>query len=184
MKIDALCATGHKWMLAGYGSGFVYLSRELLDQSRAHAISWLSVEEPYAMRNREFRVRDDAASRAELGCPHFAGIFALGASVDYLRLIGPDRIEARALALNRELTNRLTGAGWMVLSPLRDESMRSAETLLAVDDPPGVAGLLAQRGIAVTEKPQGIRIATHFFNNEAEIERLLAALDEIRRRGL
>ncbi|HWW73844.1 MAG TPA: aminotransferase class V-fold PLP-dependent enzyme, partial [Pyrinomonadaceae bacterium] len=27
MKIDALCATGHKWMLAGYGSGFVYLSR-------------------------------------------------------------------------------------------------------------------------------------------------------------
>ena len=24
MKIDALCATGHKWMLSGYGSGFVY----------------------------------------------------------------------------------------------------------------------------------------------------------------
>src|SRR6266581_4694334 len=29
MGIDALCATGHKWMLAGYGSGFVYLSREM-----------------------------------------------------------------------------------------------------------------------------------------------------------
>ena len=29
MKIDALCSTGHKWMLSGYGSGFVYLSREL-----------------------------------------------------------------------------------------------------------------------------------------------------------
>src|SRR6266508_5372422 len=33
MKIDALCATGHKWMLAGYGSGFVYLSHELQEQS-------------------------------------------------------------------------------------------------------------------------------------------------------
>jgi selenocysteine lyase/cysteine desulfurase len=171
-------------MLAGYGSGFVYLSRELLDQSRARAIGWLSVEEPYAMSNREFRVRDDAASRVELGCPHFAGIFALGASVDYLLEIGPAGIAERALALNRELTNKLRGAGWTVLSPLRDESMRSAETLLALDDPASVAAHLAQRGIAVTQKPQGIRIATHFFNNEEEIERLLAALDETRRAGL
>src|SRR6266496_3243524 len=34
MKIDALCATGHKWMLAGYGSGFLYLHRELLAQTK------------------------------------------------------------------------------------------------------------------------------------------------------
>jgi selenocysteine lyase/cysteine desulfurase len=30
MRIDALCSTGHKWMLGGYGSGFVYVSRALL----------------------------------------------------------------------------------------------------------------------------------------------------------
>ena len=28
------------------------------------------------------------------------------------------------------------------------------------------------------EKPQGIRVATDFFNNEADIERLIEALDE------
>src|SRR5438270_4058580 len=39
MKIDALCSNGHKWMLAGYGAGFVYLSRELLERSRPRAIS-------------------------------------------------------------------------------------------------------------------------------------------------
>ncbi len=38
MLIDALCATGHKWMLSGYGSGFVYLSRELLLQSKQRSI--------------------------------------------------------------------------------------------------------------------------------------------------
>src|ERR1051325_734854 len=37
MKIDALCATGHKWMLSGYGSGFVYISRELQQRSKPHA---------------------------------------------------------------------------------------------------------------------------------------------------
>src|SRR5262245_4743730 len=79
--IDALCTTGHKWLLAGYGSGFVYLGRHLLQQTRARALSWLSVEEPFEMRNDELRPRHDTAARIEWGCPHFAGIFALGASV-------------------------------------------------------------------------------------------------------
>ena len=82
MKIDALCSTGHKWMLSGYGSGFVYLSKELLARSRPRAIGWLSMEDPYSDKNNEIHLRHDAAARAELGCPHFAGIFALGASVD------------------------------------------------------------------------------------------------------
>src|SRR5205085_8134721 len=45
MQIDALCATGHKWMLCGYGSGFVYLSRELLYQTHSRTLGWLSVED-------------------------------------------------------------------------------------------------------------------------------------------
>ena len=47
MKIDALCATGHKWMLSGYGSGFVYISKELQAASRPRSIGWLSVQDPY-----------------------------------------------------------------------------------------------------------------------------------------
>jgi selenocysteine lyase/cysteine desulfurase len=40
---------------------------------------------------------------------------------------------------------------------------------------------LFQRGVIVTEKPQGIRVATHFFNNEDDVEQLIAGLKEIRR---
>jgi selenocysteine lyase/cysteine desulfurase len=180
MQIDALCSTAHKWMLSGYGSGFVYLSRKLLDETRARSIGWLSVEDPFEMHTREFNVRTDAAARAEMGCPHFAGIFALGAAVDYLSKIGTQKIEERVLALNRYLTGRLSEEGWHVLSPLRDEKSRSGETLVAMTRPKRVVAHLEQRDIAVTEKPQGIRVSTHFFNNEADIERLIAALDEIR----
>lgn len=180
MRIDALCATGHKWMLAGYGSGFVYLRRELLEQTQARAIGWLSVEEPYEMRNRQFELRRDAAARAELGCPHFAGIFALGAAVDYMLDTGQQQIEQRVIALNRHLTKRLIETGWRVLSPLRDENSRSGETLVEATRPQHLVAQLAERGISVTEKPQGLRVATHFFNDEEEIERLIAALDEVR----
>ncbi|HZH91896.1 MAG TPA: aminotransferase class V-fold PLP-dependent enzyme [Pyrinomonadaceae bacterium] len=180
MKIDALCSTGHKWMLGGFGSGFVFLSRALLEETRARSIGWLSVEHPFAMRNDEFRVRGDAGARAEVGCPHFAGIFSLGAAADYLLQTGTLEIERCALTLNRRLTEQLTTAGWHVLSPLADEAERSAETLVAADDPARVARHLVLRGVAVTQKPEGIRVATHFFNNEEDIARLVAALDEIR----
>lgn len=181
MRIDALCSTGHKWLLAGYGAGFVYLSRELLQRTRARTVGWLSLEEPFEMRNDAYTARRDAAARAELGCPHFAGIFALGASVEYLLGIGARNIERRALELNRHLTTSLNEAGFEVLSPLRNEATRSAETLIPMKNPERTVEHLARRGVAVTIKPQGIRAATHFFNDETDIARLVAALDEVRR---
>ena len=176
MKIDALCATGHKWMLSGYGSGFVFISRELLDRSRPRAIGWLSVTEPYALENNRVDLRNDAAARAELGCPHFSGIFALAASTEMFTGIGAENIEARVLSLNRYLTDRLNASGWKVLSPIANASWRSAETLVAVDEPGRTVSQLAAQGVIVTEKPQGIRVATHLFNNDDDIERLIEAL--------
>jgi selenocysteine lyase/cysteine desulfurase len=35
---------------------------------------------------------------------------------------------------------------------------------------------LAEQKVIVTEKPQGIRVATDFFNNDEDIERLIQAL--------
>src|SRR3569832_774083 len=173
MKIDALCATGHKWMRSGYGSGFVYISKELQSASRQRTIGWLSVHDPYGMRNDEVHLKHDMASRAELGCLHFAGVFALGASIELMQSIGIANIQARALELNRMLTSRL---GEKVLSPLGEECFRSAETLGAADNPAQIVAQLAQQNIFVTEKPQGFRVATDFFNNEDDIERLIRTL--------
>jgi selenocysteine lyase/cysteine desulfurase len=180
MQIDALCATGHKWMLAGYGSGFVYLSRNLLRQTRSRGLSWLSVEDPFEMRNAELRPRHDAAARIELGCPHFAGIFALGASVKLITEIGIENIQERILDLNQKLTGRLAENNWRVLSPLANETPRSGETLIQVNQPAEVVRALFRRGVIVTEKPEGVRAATHFFNDESDIERLVSGLNEIR----
>ena len=167
-------------MLAGYGSGFVYISRELLERTRPRAISWMSGEDPFAMQNDTYDVRGDAAARAETGCPHFANIFALGESARQILEIGADEIERRALTLNRHLNRTLADAGWKVLSPLGDETMRSAETLIEAADPRRVFKHLAQNNVAVSIKPEGFRAATHFFNDEEDIARLVATLDILR----
>ena len=176
MKIDALCATGHKWMRSGYGAGFVYLSRELQSRSHSRTIGWLSVQEPYAMRNDEIHLRHDVSARAEPGCPHFAGIFALGASVQMMRDIGLTNIQDRVLQLNRQLTDQLGEVGWKVLSPVAKDASRSAETLVKADSPSQLVAQLSAQKIIVTEKPEGIRVATDFFNDEDDIDRLVAAL--------
>lgn len=176
MKIDALCATGHKWMRSGYGSGFVYISKEIQAASRQRTIGWLSVHDPYGMRNDEVHLRHDVAARAEIGCPHFAGVFALGASIELMQSIGIENIQARSLELNRKLTNRLTESGWKVLSPIEDEKYRSAETLVAAEHPAKIVAHLAERKILVTEKPQGFRVSTDVFNNEEDIEQFIGAI--------
>lgn len=166
-------------MLSGYGSGFVYINRELLARTRPHAIGWLSVQDPYGDSNSEVHLRHDASARTELGCPHFAGMFALGASIETMQSIGIKNIEERALSLNRKLTGCLEEIGWKVLSPLRDESMRSAETLVQADDPDALVSSLAEKNIIVTRKPQGIRVSTDFFNNEEDVDVLVDALKEV-----
>jgi selenocysteine lyase/cysteine desulfurase len=78
--------------------------------------------------------------------------------------------------LNRVLTAKLNAIGWKVLSPVDDEKFRSAETLVAAENPAKIVADLASQKILVTEKPQGFRVATDFFNNEEDIDQLIHRL--------
>jgi selenocysteine lyase/cysteine desulfurase len=172
-RIDALATAGHKWLCAGFGAGFCYVVRELIDARPPRAIGWMSGEEPFAFDNRHVRLLR-AHARTEMGCPPFGAIFALGAAVDYLSGIGIEKIAERVLALNMYLTFRLGRESFEVLSPGGEH--RSGETLVRLPDPPRARAFLHDRGIHVTEKPEGIRISTHFYNREDDVDACVAAL--------
>lgn len=171
--IDALATAGHKWLCAGFGAGFVFISRALLDRFPPRAIGWMSVEDPFAFGNRQYTLLPRNA-RTEQGCPPFAQIFALGAAVEYIAAIGIEAIGSRVLELNMYLTSRLRDSDIEVLSP--GDPYRSGETLCAVPDSARGANFLRERGVFVTPKPEGLRISTHFFNNEEDIDRCVGAL--------
>jgi selenocysteine lyase/cysteine desulfurase len=171
--IDALACAGHKWLCAGFGAGFFYDSRELLAARPPRTIGWLSGENPFAFAPLRCQILP-SNRRTELGCPPFAQIFALGAAVDFISGIGIDVIAERVLALNMYLTFRLGRAGIEVLSPGGEH--RSGETLCAVAEPARAHAFLKERGVAVSPKPEGLRIATHFFNDEGDVDRCVEAL--------
>jgi selenocysteine lyase/cysteine desulfurase len=175
MKIDALCCNSYKWLMSGYGCGFLYVSRKLMLDHRPPAVGWFGVERRNSHRNDEFKLLP-SAERYNLGSPPFPTILALGASLEYLQGIGMRNIESRALHLNRYLTARLEEVGAEILSPLDPEKYRSAQTLVRLEDPPATVSALEKEGILCTEKPEGMRIATHFFVNENDIDYLIEVL--------
>ena len=175
--IDALACAGHKWLCAGFGAGFFYVSRKILAARPPRTIGWMSGENPFAFDPLHCKILP-SNRRTELGCPPFAQIFALGAAVDFISGIGIDVIAERVLALNMYLTFRLGRAGIEVLSPGGEH--RSGETLCAVAEPARAHAFLKERGVAVSPKPEGLRIATHFFNDEGDVDRCVEALTACR----
>lgn len=171
--VDAMAVGGHKWMCAGYGTGFVFVAKEILDRRPPKAVGWMSGDDPFAFNNRSLTILP-SARRAELGCPAFGAIAALGAAVEYLDGIGIEAIASRVLELNAYLTFLLERHGFSVLSP--GGSHRSGETLVALPSPRQACAFLRARGVVVTPKPQGVRISTHVYNNEADIEACIDGL--------
>jgi cysteine desulfurase / selenocysteine lyase len=179
--VDALATAGHKWLCAGFGAGFCYVDRAILEERPPRAVGWMSGEDPYAFDNRHQRILRSNA-RTETGCPPFGPIFALGAAVNYLAGLGADRIAERVLALNMYLTFRLGRESFEVLSP--GGPHRSGETLVRLADPSRAHAFLLERGVHVTEKPEGVRVSTHFYNDESDVDACVAALVEYREQRL
>lgn len=175
--IDALATSGHKWLCAGYGAGFLYVRRELIEKRPPRTIGWMSVEDPFSDDNRRPRVLS-TNKRTEMGCPAFGPIFALHAAVGYLQEIGKDAIAERVLALNMYLTTQLGREGLEVLSPGGEH--RSGQTLVRMEAPAHACRFLQSRGVYVTEKPEGVRIATHFYNSEHDVDVCVKALTACR----
>jgi len=178
--LDGLASAGHKWLGAGYDAGFLFIRAGLLLERPPRAIGWMSVEHPFGFDNRQYRILA-GNRRTEVGCPAFAAIFALGAAVDYALALGVEAIASRVLDLNAYLTEALEREGIPVLSP--DGAFRSAETLCEVADPPRAGAFLQERGIEVTVKPEGLRISTHYYNSEPDVDTCVAALAEYRRQA-
>ena len=177
--IDALAFAGYKWTMAGYGIGALYVSRELLQRSKLPVAGWWSARDPEAVIHDRLDLKPTAAA-LEVGCPHFAGIFALGGSLELIEEIGRPIVEQRVQELTDYLHRRLDAEALEIASP-RDRRRRAGITIVRMDNAPAVVQALAAAGIIVSARGAGVRIAVQIFNLEQDIDRCVAALAALRR---
>ncbi len=179
MKIDFLSADGHKWLLGPEGAGIFYCRHELLGLLRPSSVGWLSVKEPFNFGRREFEFRDDAR-RFEGGSYNIAGIWGLGASIEWLLELGVDAVWDRVRMLTDRLAEGVQAKGYRLVSSRKPAEASGIVAFVSDKHDHGrITGHLRQEYRTVVASRMGrIRVSPHFYNTEEEIAELLDHLPD------
>jgi selenocysteine lyase/cysteine desulfurase len=174
--VDFLAADGHKWLLGPEGAGVFFLRREHLARLRPLGVGWNSVVHCHDFQKIELVVKD-AAERYEGGSFNVAGILALGASLELLGRFGSEAIARRVREVTDLACAGLREKGAVVLS---DRSAAHASGIVVFQwpghDPKEVRQQCLQQGVVLSCRGAGLRISPHAYNDNSDVERLLAAL--------
>jgi L-cysteine/cystine lyase len=148
----------------------LYVSPALRERVRATAPSYMSFAD--ASRGLDSPLRDTAQRYDTPSLPREAVAFAL-ASLHALEEPGLDRVHARARRLAAMLADRLAERGRTV-APRGDTTLVSWEE----PDPAAARARLAEAGVVVRDLPGRpyLRASVGAWNDESDLERLLAAL--------
>jgi selenocysteine lyase/cysteine desulfurase len=183
---DMLCSTGRKYLRGPRGTGFLYVRGAMLAQMEPpmldlHAATWVS--------QGKFEVRSDAR-KFETWESSAATRLGLGVAIEYALALGLERIEHRVQALAALLRQRLAEIKGLTVHDLG--RVRSGIVTFTCEGHSAaeVMRWLQANGIAVriTERSatridmerrnldELVRASVHYYNTEAEIERLCQAL--------
>lgn len=191
---DFLAATSHKWFMAGYGVGTLFISRRILESTPLPMGGWLSVEpheqfqtwanasvveDAHGFTARGLRIRKEA-SALEVGGGSWLGLYAVDAALDLHEGVGVETTLRHAVRLNLQLREGLRRRGFSPNTP-DDEATCSGICVVPVQGAPldAVRALLNDAGIATTARGGGVRISTHVYNTEEDVDRLLTAVDTL-----
>jgi len=197
--VDAIACGGHKWLMAPFGCGFLYLSKEFRARVKPPLAGYLSEAEPEEGWGAYFQtptikpVREydfvDTARRWETGgTANYQGAIALAESVGLINEIGIEKVGEHVLCLTDYLIDTLQQQGVEIVTPLerRNRSSIVTFTVGGVEDNVALVDYLQQHKVLVslryTSSVGGVRVACHLFNNREDIGRLVEVTAEFVRR--
>ena len=177
--IDFLTASCYKWLLGPAGAGYLYVRKELVEKFEPPFIGWASVK-PEVFETIEFwdiwqLQLSKTASRFEVGSPSFISFVGAAVAIQLLLEIGIENIQKRVLDLAEVLINSVKDLGFRLTTP-EDRECRSGIVHFLIDRAQKRVEKLKQKGIIISARSAGLRVAPHFYNTEEEIEQLISEL--------
>lgn len=176
---DFYTGNGHKWLQGPKGTGFLYVRRERLAELTPMHVG-AGCGESFSLEDG-LRLKP-TGQRFEYGTHALAPYLAWPAALDWLASLGWSNVQSRQRALAAYLRQRLIAQPGITMHTPLDWERSSALTTFSVAGHKGtdLANALCQQGIHTrpVEEFDALRISTAYFNTEAEIDRLLAALGE------
>lgn len=189
--VDAMSATGRKWLRGPRGTGFLYVRSELaqtMEPARLdlHSAAWVSPT--------EYRLAADA-SRFEFWECGVAARLGLGTAVDYLLAQGPGEVYAAVADRAEYLRKTLPELPGVTVRDLGTEHSGIVSFTAEGHDPEQLRDRLAEHAITVTVSHAGstlldmsertlpavLRASPHCFVSPADLDRFVATLAELTR---
>jgi cysteine desulfurase/selenocysteine lyase len=175
--IDFLMADGHKWLLAPEGCGYLYIRRELIPELNDNMAGWCGMKNPQDYDNTDQGYKP-TARKFEEGSHNLLAINALGTSIRVLQGAGAGYVESRIRQLTTHLMEAARSKGYDVITP-DDWQHRAGIVSLrkdGLDIDATAKTLLEEHKIVIAARRGFLRVSPHFYNDEEELDRLVAAL--------
>ena len=183
---DFLVCSGYKWILSTYGTGFFWIKRELIEQLQRQPFYWAAHE---AARDFNALTRAGADHRplashaARWDAAETASFFNLSvmeASLEYVLRAGVETVWKHNAELIELLFERLPLDRCVIASPRAQELRgpygcfmgRSAEKTQEMYQS------LRDAKIFASMRGNAIRVAPYLYNNERDIERVIATVSQ------
>jgi len=175
--LDILACGAQKWLLSPWGSGFVYVRRELVRELSPSVTGWMAFEgtEDFT-RLTEYRdtLRGDARRFELITLPYqdFAG---MNASLGLLLSAGIQRIAGHLQALHAPVLAWAARHDVRVVSPGGE---RGSGILCVQPDNVGEAFRRLKAARVISSMREGaIRLSPHLYNTVEEMERVVEILE-------
>ncbi|WP_072806987.1 aminotransferase class V-fold PLP-dependent enzyme [Rhodococcoides yunnanense] len=186
LGVDALSATGRKWLRGPRGTGFLYLRPELASSLEPPALDLHSAQ---WMSESEYRLAPDV-TRFEFWECDVAARLALGTAVDYLLDIGIDNVADAVAERADHLRTALRGVRGVTVLDLGER--KSGIVSFTVDGfaPTDVRDALAEKNVTVTVSHRRstlvdmtqrgldavVRASPHYFVTFAQLDEMVETL--------
>ena len=177
-------------MLGPYGTGFVYIRKEVLDRLEPQVLNWLTIE---GSDNFDALPKDRFSFPRQAGArvfdvpetPSFLNLHGLDASLEFIEGVGVGNVRKHCARLLDRLAEGLRASGCELSAAAQPEH---SSTILGFHaGSPELTEKLHRRlraeSIAVSLRQGVIRVSPHLYNSDEDIDRLLWMVNQAAEKG-
>ena len=172
LRIDALAAPSHKFLVGTRGMGYGAFSPALRDALQPVWPGWKAAESPMTSFYGPDMTLSTTASRLDMSLAWFNAL-AERESMGVLHELGPDRIHAHDAMLADRMREALRGAGVPFLD---DGPARRSPIVSCAPAAPDAGERLKEAGVIAGVRAGRVRLALHLYNTAAQVDRVAELL--------
>lgn len=179
---DIVISSTHKWTLGIHGGCIVGIPERHAERLTTTAGGWFHISNAFDSDRFQSAIIRKGAPSFSVGMPNFVSLYALNASLRYLKDVGIDAIAAHADPLVAAVQEGLLKLGIRPMAPPQPDCPTG---IVAFQHPNTTAihEALLKENIHVMHHAGRIRIAVHGYNSDEDTERLIATLKKSIRDG-